>query len=93
MANLVMNRWITEKMISQSIEASTAATQESLQPIIEKIQKQTRALDQTYKQSESWEYYLSTLPNDQAQKLRWKIQQQVLEKEQKITNQNVKEGH
>jgi hypothetical protein len=88
--NLATGRWFTEKMVSNSIEASTANTQESLQPILEKIQAQTKALDLTYQQSENWEYYLSTLSYDQAQKLRWKVQQQVLERKQKIANQNLR---
>lgn len=90
--NLATGRWLTEKMVSNSVEASTASTQESLQPILEKIQAQTKALDLTYQQSENWEYYLSTLPYDQAQKLRWKVQQQVLERKQKIANQSLREN-
>jgi hypothetical protein len=89
--NLAVNRWMTEKMLSNSIEVSAKTTEESLQPLLETIQEQTKSLNQTYQQSENWEFYLSTLPYDQAQKLRWKVQQQVIEQKQKIASQNLRE--
>jgi hypothetical protein len=86
--NLLMNRWMTQRMVASSIHN----TQETLKPIVEKIQEQTRGLEQTYQQSENWEHYLSTLPYDQAQRLRWKVQQQVLEQKQKAAARMAKEN-
>nr|MBA2734994.1 hypothetical protein [Acidobacteriota bacterium] len=90
LVSLTMNRWLVARMVSSSVEAATATTEKSLRPILEKIQEQTKGLDETYQQSENWEHYLSTLPYDQAQKLRWKVQQQVLEKKQKMADRNLK---
>jgi hypothetical protein len=89
--SLTMNHLLTERMVSRAVEASVTNTQERLEPVLERIQDQTKSLDQTYQQSENWEYYLSTLPYDQAQKLRWKVQQQVIERKQKIASQNLRE--
>lgn len=86
--NLLMNRWMTQRMVASSIYN----TQETLKPIVEKIQEQTRGLEHTYQQSENWEHYLSTLPYDQAQRLRWKVQQHVLEQKQKAAARMAKEN-
>ncbi len=90
--NFLMNRWTTQRIIADSVQASEANTQEMLEPIIGKIQEQTKDLDQTYQQSANWEYYISTLPYDQAQRLRWKVQQQALEQKQKVAARMAKEN-
>lgn len=59
-----------EGVITQSVEASTATTQETLKPVIEKIEEQTRNLDVIYQQSEAFELYLTTLPANQREKRR-----------------------
>jgi hypothetical protein len=67
---LTLNRSTRDGEISQSVEASTTATQEALKPLIEKIEKQTQNLDVIYQQSEAFELYLKTLPVNQRDKKR-----------------------
>lgn len=86
--NLLLNRWMTQRMITASAEA----TQETLTPALEKIREQTKDLDHIHQQSENWDYYLSTLSHEQAQRLRWKVQQQLLEQKQKAAARMAKEN-
>lgn len=86
--NLLLNRWTTRRMITASAET----TQETLTPALEKIREQTKDLDHIHQQSENWDYYLSTLPHEQARRLRWKVQQQVLEQKQKAAARMAKEN-
>lgn len=67
---LMLNKLTRDGEISQSVEASTTATQEALKPVIEKIEKQTQNLDVIYQQSEAFELYLKTLPVNQRDKRR-----------------------
>jgi vacuolar-type H+-ATPase subunit I/STV1 len=67
---LMLNKFTRDGEISQSVEASTTATQEALKPLIEKIEKQTQNLDVIYQQSEAFELYLKTLPVNQRDKKR-----------------------
>jgi len=67
---LLTAKFTNEGVITQSDEASTATTQETLKPIIEKIEEQTRNLDVTYQQSVAFELYLTTLPANQREKKR-----------------------
>jgi len=67
---LTLNSSTRDGEISQSVEASTAATQQALKPLIEKIEKQTQNLDVIYQQSEAFELYLRTLPVNQRNKKR-----------------------
>jgi hypothetical protein len=67
---MVVNKFANEKVIERSVEASTATTQETLKPVIEKIEDQTRNLDVIYQQSEAFELYLTTLPANQREKKR-----------------------
>lgn len=65
-----LNRFTRDGEISQSVEASTTATQEALKPVIEEIEKQTQNLDVIYQQSEAFELYLRTLPENQRDRKR-----------------------
>jgi hypothetical protein len=67
---LMLNSSTRDGEISQSVEASTTATQQALKPVIEKIEKQTQNLDVIYQQSEAFELYLRTLPVNQRNKKR-----------------------
>jgi hypothetical protein len=67
---VLVNRLTNEKVIERSVEASTATTKETLKPVIEKIEEQTRNLDVIYQQSEAFELYLTTLPANQREKKR-----------------------
>jgi predicted nucleic acid-binding Zn-ribbon protein len=67
---LLTARFTNEGVITQSVEASTTTTQETLKPVIEKIEEQTRNLDVTYQQSEAFELYLTTLPANQRERKR-----------------------
>jgi hypothetical protein len=69
-ATLLTAKFTNEGVIAQSVEASTATTQKALEPIIEKIEKQTRSLDVTYQESEAFQHYLTTLPASQREKKR-----------------------
>jgi hypothetical protein len=78
-------------MIQKSIDSSTQTTQENLAPVIKKIEEQTRDLDQIYQGNENWEYYLSTVPVNQRDNFRWKIQQAAIERKHKIASDMKKE--
>jgi hypothetical protein len=72
-----------DRLIQKSIEASTQTTQENLAPVIKKIEEQTRGLEQIYQGNENWEFYLSTLPANQRDSFRRKVQQGLIEQKQK----------
>jgi hypothetical protein len=65
-----LNRFTISRVINESVEASTTATQEALKPFLEKIERQTQSLDVTYQQSEAFEIYLRSLPANQRSKRR-----------------------
>lgn len=65
-----LNRLTTDRVINESVGASTTATQEALKPFLEKIERQTERLDVTYQQSEAFELYLRSLPANQRSKRR-----------------------
>jgi hypothetical protein len=65
-----INKFTTDWVINESVEASTTATQEALKPFLEKIERQTESLDVTYQQSEAFELYLRSLPANQRDKRR-----------------------
>jgi hypothetical protein len=65
-----LNRFTISRVINESVEASTTATQEALKPFLEKIERQTESLDVTYQQSEAFELYLRSLPTNQRDKRR-----------------------
>lgn len=67
---VLVGRFTTEQTVIRAVEASTMATQEALKPVLEKIERQTRSLDETYQQSEAFEHYLLTLPANQRDKKR-----------------------
>ncbi len=67
---LLTVKFTNEGMVAQSVEASTATTQETLKPILKKIEEQTQSLDLTYQESEAFQHYLSTLPASQRDKKR-----------------------
>jgi hypothetical protein len=65
-----LNRFTISRVINESVEASTMATQEALKPFLEKMERQTQSLDVTYQQSEAFELYLRSLPANQRDKKR-----------------------
>lgn len=67
---VLVGRFTTEQTVTRAVEESTMATQEALKPVLEKIERQTRHLDETYQQSEAFEHYLLTLPANQRDKKR-----------------------
>ena len=68
--SLMMSRFLTEQMVVRAVEASTVTTQEALNPVVEKIERQTRSLDTTFQQSEAFVHYLRTLPANQRDRKR-----------------------
>jgi hypothetical protein len=68
--SMVLSRFTTERTITTAVEASTTATQETLKPVIEKIERQTQSLDVTYQQSQAFEHYLLMLPAGQRDRKR-----------------------
>jgi hypothetical protein len=61
-ATLLANHTLTERTVEKSVEASTQATRETLKPMMKKIEEQTRSLDETYQQSQAFDYFIETLP-------------------------------
>jgi hypothetical protein len=61
-ATLLANLTLTERAVRKSVEASTEVTQETLKPMMEKIEEQPRSLDTVYQQSQAFDYFIETLP-------------------------------